>query len=44
MAGMTLLVELVTRMTRRVAMYFSMVLLRACWASLVSEGEEKRCF
>merc|ERR1719195_1927172 len=36
MAGMTLLVELVTRMTRQVAMYFSMVLLSACWASFVS--------
>ena len=36
MAGMTLLVELVTRMTRQVAMYFSMVLLSACCASFVS--------
>ena len=38
MAGMTLLVELQQRIIRHVAMYFSMVLLRACWASLVSRS------
>ena len=32
----TLLVELVTRMTLQVDMYFSIVLLRACWVSLVN--------
>ena len=42
MAGMTLLVELVTRMTRQVAMYFSMVLLSACWASLVNRSTSVR--
>jgi hypothetical protein len=34
MAGMTLLVELQTRMSRQVAMYFSIVRRKACWASL----------
>ena len=36
MAGMTLLVELQHRTSRQVAMYFSMVLRKACWASFDS--------
>ena len=38
MAGITLLVEFVTRTTRQVAMYFSIVRRSACWASFVSRS------
>ena len=36
MAGITLLVELQDKMIRQVCMYFSIVLRKACWASLVN--------
>lgn len=35
-AGITLLVELQHKMSRHVAMYFSIVRRSACWASFVS--------
>ena len=37
-AGMTLLVELQHKMILHVATYFSIVLLKACWASFVSRS------